>query len=129
MPSPTDLRYTRSHEWARIDGDVATCGVTAFAQESLGDVVHVELPEVGASVVAGQAAAEIESVKAVSDIYSPVTGEVIEVNAAIDDGPEVVNSDCYGDGWLFRVRLSGKGAGGDLLDASAYDEHVAASGH
>lgn len=129
MKSPSDRRYTESHEWVRVDGGVATCGITQYAQEQLGDVVHVELPEVGAEVTGGEQAAEVESVKAVSDIYAPVSGEVVEINDAIDDAPELVNSDPYGEGWLFKVRLSARGELGNLLDAGAYDGHVDSQDH
>ena len=129
MKSPSDLRYTESHEWIRIKGEIATCGITAYAQEQLGDVVHVELPEVGAEVEAAEQAAEVESVKAVSDIFAPVSGEVVEINEAIDDSPELVNSDPYGEGWLFRVRLSDPAQASSLMGALAYDEHVAAQDH
>ena len=126
MSIPADLKYTTSHEWVRLDGDVATCGITHHAQDALGDVVFVDMPEVGDDVNKGSGAAEIESVKAVSDIYAPVSGEVIEVNEAIDDGPETVNADPYGEGWLFKVRITAPGEVESLLDAGAYESHLAA---
>jgi glycine cleavage system H protein len=114
---PQDLVYTRTHEWARIEGDTATVGITDHAQEELGDVVFVELPEVGSSVRAGEPFGTIESVKAVSDLYSPVSGEVAEVNTSLEESPEKVNEDPYGEGWLLRVRLSEEP---DLLSPEEY---------
>ena len=123
MSYPADLKYTASHEWVRPEGDLVVVGVSWFAQDSMGDVVHVELPEVGDSVDAGGTACEIESVKAVSDVYSPVTGEVVEVNEALEDAPETVNSEPYAGGWLFKVRVVGGGSATGLLDAEAYKAH------
>ena len=120
MSIPADLKYSSSHEWVRLQGDVATCGISHHAQDALGDVVFVDMPEVGDEVTKGEGAAEIESVKAVSDIYAPVSGEVVEVNEAIDDAPETVNSDPYGEGWLFKVRITAPGEVDALLDATAY---------
>ncbi|WP_019816382.1 glycine cleavage system protein GcvH [Saccharomonospora saliphila] len=114
---PQDLGYTAEHEWVRTDTDVVTVGVTAFAAESLGDVVFVELPEVGSKVTAGEVCGEIESTKSVSELYSPVSGEVTELNESVVDAPETVNSDPYEAGWLFRVRSE---AVPELLDADAY---------
>ncbi len=124
MSYPADLRYTESHEWVRIEGDVATVGISWFAQDSMGDVVHVELAEVGAALSKGSPACEIESVKAVSDVYAPASGEVIEINMRLEDTPEAVNEDPYGGGWLFKIRLS-DGAEG-MLDATAYQAHCEA---
>ena len=124
MSYPADLKYTESHEWVRIEGDVATVGISWFAQDSMGDVVHVELAEVGAELTKGSPACEIESVKAVSDVYSPVSGEVVEVNEGLEDGPEAVNDAPYEGGWLFKIRLSGDAEG--LLDAAAYQAHCEA---
>lgn len=107
MTIPAGLKYTKEHEWVRIDGDVATFGITDHAQEALGDIVFVELPEVGRVLAAGEAYAVVESVKAVSDVYAPVAGEVIEVNGDLDGEPEKVNSDAYGAGWIARVKVSG----------------------
>jgi glycine cleavage system H protein len=115
---PGDLQYTRTHEWVRREGDTATVGITDHAQDELGDVVFVELPEEGATFGAGDAFGTIESVKAVSDLYAPVGGEVVEVNSALDDVPEKVNEDPYGDGWIVRLRVSGEG---DLLSAAEYE--------
>ena len=115
---PEDLRYSREHEWVRTDGDgVVTVGVTAFAADSLGDVVFVQLPEAGSNVTAGEVCGEIESTKSVSELYSPVTGEVVELNESVVDSPETVNSDPYDAGWLFKVRTESVP---DLLDADAY---------
>jgi glycine cleavage system H protein len=115
---PQDLRYSREHEWARTGSDgVVTVGVTAFAAESLGDVVFVDLPEVGSTVTAGEVCGEIESTKSVSELYAPVTGEVVEVNESVVDSPESVNADPYGAGWLFTVRAESVP---ELLDADAY---------
>lgn len=126
---PADLRYTESHEWARQEGELVTVGITWFAQDSLGDVVHVELPKVGARVQKGQSVAEIESVKAVSEIYSPVAGEIVATNGDLDGNEEQVNKKPYADGWLFRVRVAGPGALADLLDVAAYEKHVAEASH
>jgi glycine cleavage system H protein len=114
---PDNLRDTAEHEWVRADGDVMTVGITAFAAESLGDVVFVQLPETADQVTAGEVCGEIESTKSVSELYSPVSGEVTEINAAAADGPEILNSDPYDAGWLFRVRTD---ATPELLDADAY---------
>ena len=119
MSVPGDLQYTRTHEWVRREGDSATVGITDHAQDELGDVVFVELPEEGATFGAGDAFGTIESVKAVSDLYAPVGGEVVEVNSALEDAPEKVNEDPYGDGWIIRLRVSGEG---DLLSAEEYEK-------
>ena len=119
MSVPGDLQYTRTHEWVRREGDTATVGITDHAQDELGDVVFVELPEEGATFGAGDAFGTIESVKAVSDLYAPVGGEIVEVNSALDDIPEKVNEDPYGDGWIVRLRVSGEG---DLLSAAEYEK-------
>jgi glycine cleavage system H protein len=116
---PEELQYTRSHEWVRREGETATVGITDHAQDELGDVVFVELPEEGATFGAGDAFGTIESVKAVSDLYAPVGGAVVEVNSALDDVPEKVNEDPYGDGWIVRLRVSGEG---DLLSAAEYEK-------
>lgn len=122
MSNPTELKYTAEHEWLAVDGDTARVGVTAFAADALGDVVYVDLPAVGDTVTAGEACGELESTKSVSDLYAPVTGEVVAVNDAVDADPSLVNSDPFGEGWLFVVRFA---ATGDLLDAAAYDALVA----
>ena len=119
MSVPGDLQYTKTHEWVRREGDSATVGITDHAQDELGDVVFVELPEEGATFGAGDAFGTIESVKAVSDLYAPVGGEVVETNSALEDAPEKVNEDPYGDGWIIRLRVSGEG---DLLSAEEYEK-------
>ena len=119
--TPTELRYLESHEWVRDEGDgTATIGITDHAQDSLGDVVFVELPEVGDEITAGDETGVVESVKAASDIYAPVSGEVVAVNDQLEDQPELVNQSPYGDGWFYRVRLSDRAELDDLLDADSY---------
>jgi glycine cleavage system H protein len=127
MNIPTDLRYSREHEWVRVDGPTARIGITDFAQDSLGDVVFVQLPEIGLEIVAGASASEIESTKSVSDVYVPVSGEVSAVNAALVDTPELVNSDPYGEGWILEVTLGDPSELDALLDADAYRAFVEAS--
>jgi glycine cleavage system H protein len=121
----SDLKYTQEHEWIRIDGDVGTIGISNFAQEQLGDVVFVELPEIGKNVVLGDEAAVIESVKAASELYSPVSGEVIEVNSALNDAPDLVNSDPTGEGWFIKIRLSKADEVQALMDEAAYTAYAA----
>ena len=118
---PTDLRYHPEHDWARVDGDTATFGITWYAQDSLGEVVFVQPPEVGAQTKQGESYAEVESVKAVSDVIAPLSGEIIEVNSALSDSPEAVNDDPYGAGWLVKVRISDPAELDGLLDASTYE--------
>ncbi len=118
---PEDLRYTKDHEWVRLDGDVATIGITDFAANQLGDVVFVDLPVVGKAVDQFATFGVVESVKAVSDLYAPVSGEVTAVNAALGSRPELVNGDPFGDGWLIRVRVADAGQLGELLDAAGYE--------
>lgn len=120
MSYPDDLKYTASHEWVRLDGDVATVGITWFAQDQLGDVVYVDLPQVGRAVTKGETVAEIESTKTVSGIYSPLSGEVVEVNESISGSEEQVNRSPYDQGWLFKVRLSNPGEVATLLDSATY---------
>ena len=122
---PDNLRYHAEHDWARIDGEEATIGITWFAQDSLGELVHFEPPEVGSTVSQGSACGEVESVKAVSDVIAPLSGEVLEVNQKAVDEPEVVNDDPYGEGWLLRVRLSDAAEADALMDSGAYAAHVA----
>jgi glycine cleavage system H protein len=117
---PEELLYHPEHDWARIDGDLATFGITWFAQDALGEVVFFDPPKVGATVTAGESYAEVESVKAVSDVVAPLSGEVVEVNTALGDAPEAINSDPYGEGWLVKVRLSDPAERESLLDAAAY---------
>jgi glycine cleavage system H protein len=123
---PEELQYTRSHEWVRTEGDTATIGITDHAQDELGDVVFVELPEVGAIFDAGDSFGTVESVKAVSDLYIPVGGEVTEVNEALNDQPEKINEDPYGEGWMVKLRVSDEGSG--LLSASDYEQFVEEEG-
>jgi glycine cleavage system H protein len=122
---PEDLRYHPEHDWARIEGDEAVLGITWFAQDSLGELVHFEAPAVGDATAKDAAYAEVESVKAVSDVVAPLSGEVIEVNQRVVDAPELVNEDPYGEGWLVRVRLSDPAEAAGLMDAEAYRAHVA----
>ena len=122
---PENLRYHAEHDWARIDGEEATIGITWFAQDSLGELVHFEPPEVGSTVSQGSACGEVESVKAVSDVIAPLSGEVLEVNQKAVDEPEVVNEDPYGEGWLLRIRPSDAAEADALMDAEAYRAHVA----
>ena len=118
MSDPKDLQYAKSHEWVRVEGDIATVGITDHAQKALGDITYAECPQVDDSVEAGKECGSIESVKAASDIFSPVSGTVTEVNGELEDAPETVNGDPYGAGWLFKVKLSAPVEG--LLDADAY---------
>ncbi len=118
---PQDLRYTKEHEWVRIEGDLATVGITDFAAEQLGDVVFVDLPEVGRTVAQFAAVGVIESVKAVSDLFAPVGGEVVETNAELTSRPELLNSDPFGQGWMLRIRLDDRAALDGLLDLAAYE--------
>ena len=122
---PDDLRYHVEHDWARLDGEEATLGITWFAQDALGELVHYEAPAVGASVAKDATYGEVESVKAVSDVVSPLSGEVLEVNQKAVDEPEVVNEDPYGDGWLVRIRMSDPSEVSALMDVEAYKAHVA----
>lgn len=122
---PSELKFLSSHEWVLIEGEVATIGVSDHAQELLGDLVFVELPEVGSEIAAGDSVAVIESVKAASDSYAPVSGEVIEVNSELEDSPERINDDPYGDGWMYRVKMEDSNEVGELLDADAYTEVIA----
>ena len=121
--TPSDLKYASTHEWARNEGDgTVTVGITDHAQDSLGDVVYVELPELGTAVVAGDEAGVVESVKAASDIYAPVTGEVIAVNEAVEDTPETVNDSPYDEGWFYKIKMSDPSELDNLMDADAYAE-------
>jgi glycine cleavage system H protein len=124
MNVPSELRYSREHEWVRVDGNVARIGITDFAQESLGDVVFVQLPDVGLDVVAGASASEIESTKSVSDVYVPVSGVVTAVNDALVGAPELINQDPYGEGWILEITLSDASELDELLDAAAYTELI-----
>jgi glycine cleavage system H protein len=117
---PADLKYHQEHDWAKVDGDIATFGITWFAQDQLGEVVFVELPEVGSTVSANGTYAEVESVKAVSDVFAPLSGEVTEVNEALNDAPEAINDDPYGGGWIAKVKLSDPSEVDSLLEVDAY---------
>jgi glycine cleavage system H protein len=122
---PDDLRYHPEHDWVRLDdGDTATFGITWFAQDALGEVVFFDPPEVGSTVTKGEPYAEVESVKAVSDVIAPLSGEIIDVNTALGDDPEAINNDPYGAGWMVKVRLSDASEADDLLDASAYESSL-----
>jgi glycine cleavage system H protein len=125
MPSPADRRYTKEHEWVRVQDGLGTVGITDYAQDQLGDIVYVDLPSVGAQVKQLEKLGEIESVKAVSDLYSPVSGEVVEVNQGVNDRTELVNQSPYEDGWLVRVRLADPAELDNLLTAAQYDELIA----
>jgi glycine cleavage system H protein len=122
---PDELKYHPEHDWARIEDGEAVFGVTWFAQDSLGELVHFEAPEVGSTITKDQPYAEVESVKAVSDVIAPLSGEVLEVNSAVAEAPETVNEDPYGNGWLVRVRLSDPNETGSLLDVETYRHHLA----
>ena len=124
---PADLRYTKDHEWVRIDGDQATVGVTEFAAQQLGDVVFVDLPPIGKSIEQFATFGVVESVKAVSDMYAPIGGQVVETNPALADRPELVNSDPFGEGWMIRLKVADAAQLAGLLDPAAYEELVAAS--
>jgi glycine cleavage system H protein len=126
---PGDLRYTKEHEWAKLEGDKARVGITAFAQEQLGDVVFVELPKVGAKVTAMKTFGVVESVKAVSDLFAPLSGEVTEANTELTKKPETVNSDPYGQGWMIVIKLSNSKEMDGLMSAADYEKLVAAAGH
>jgi glycine cleavage system H protein len=126
MPSPPDLRYSKEHEWVRVERGVGTIGITDYAQDQLGDIVYLDLPQEGAAIKQFEKLGEIESVKAVSDLFAPVSGELAEINQETVDSPELVNQDPYGRGWLLRVRLSDESEVDGLLSAQEYDELVAA---
>lgn len=124
--NPKNLKYHREHDWARIEGDTAVFGLTDYAQETLGDIVFIELPEVGTDVSAGSSYAEVESVKAVSDVYAPLSGTILEVNEEVVDAPEIINESPYEDGWLIKVRLGEPSEIDDLMSADEYNELLAA---
>ena len=125
---PDDLRYHPEHDWARVEGEVATFGVTWYAKDALGEVVFYELPEVGKDVTKDEAYAEVESVKAVSDVYAPLSGEVTEVNSGLSENPERINQDPYGEGWMVKVKLSDPSEAEQLMDAAAYKKMLEESG-
>jgi glycine cleavage system H protein len=122
---PSDYRYTKEHEWVQVEGDTGTVGITSYAQHELGDVVFVELPKVGTKLQAGASFGTVESVKAVSDIYAPVSGEVTEVNSSLKDAPELLNTDPHGQAWLIKVKLANSVEVSKLMDAAAYEAYVA----
>jgi glycine cleavage system H protein len=122
--NPKNLKYHREHDWARVEGDVAVFGLTNYAQETLGDIVYIELPEVGADVTAGTAYAEVESVKAVSDVYAPLSGSVVEVNEEVVDAPELINESPFEDGWLIKIRVADPSEIDDLMSAEEYEELI-----
>jgi glycine cleavage system H protein len=123
---PEQLRYTKEHEWVGLEGDIATVGITDHAQEELGDIVYVELPKPGAQVEKGKTLGSVESVKAVSEIYSPVSGEVVEANDKLAEAPEKINQDPHGEAWLVKIRVSAPGDATDLLSAAEYESYIAA---
>jgi glycine cleavage system H protein len=125
METPADLRYSEEHEWVRVDGDTATIGITAYAQDSLGDIVFVELPSVGRMLATGEGFGVVESVKAVSDVYTPVPGEIVEVNTGLETAPEQVNNAPYEGGWMIRLRVADPSALDKLMDAEAYTAFTA----
>lgn len=124
----SDLKYSKEHEWVRLEGDVATVGISDFAQEQLGDVVFVELPDVGKQVVQNGDAAVVESVKAASEVYAPLTGEIVEVNTVLEDDPELVNQSPTGEGWFMKIRLSDASQLDDMMDEAAYNDFTASQG-
>ena len=124
MHIPAELKYTKDHEWARIEGDVATVGITDYAQSELGDIVFVELPEVGKKTKQSDSFGTIEAVKAVSDLFAPLSGEIIEINHHLSDQPEVINKDPYGAGWLVKIKVSNKSEISKLLDKTKYEELI-----
>ncbi|MDP2182943.1 MAG: glycine cleavage system protein GcvH [Actinomycetota bacterium] len=121
---PSELKYDKEHEWVRVDGDVATLGISHFAQDQLGEVVYVDLPSEGDAAIAGETFGEIESVKSVSELYSPLSGEIVEVNVALDDAPEIVNEDPYGEGWMIKVKMADPSQVDDMLSAEEYEAFV-----
>jgi len=127
--TPAELKYAPSHEWVRVEDDIAIVGITDHAQDALGDLVFVELPDVGDTVAAHDEAGVVESVKAASDIYAPVSGEIIAINEALTDSPEIINSDPYHDGWMYKIRMSDPVELDDLLTPEEYDAQVEAEGH
>ena len=123
---PEQLRYTKEHEWVGVEGDIATVGITDHAQEELGDIVYVELPKPGAKLEKGKTLGSVESVKAVSDIYAPVSGEVVELNETLAEAPEKINKDPHGEAWLVKIRMTAPGDVNDMLSAAQYEAYIAA---
>jgi glycine cleavage system H protein len=124
MNLPDDLKYSKEHEWVKVDGEVATVGITDHAQSNLGDIVYVELPKEGETLTKDETFGVVESVKAVSDCYSPVTGTVKEINTNVGDSPETINEDCYGEGWILKIEMSDKSELKELMDAKQYEAFV-----
>ena len=124
MDTPEELKYSKDHEWIRVNGDVGTIGITDYAQGELGDVVYVEMPETGSSISKGESFGTIEAVKAVSEVYSPVSGEVVEINDKLEGEPALVNQSPYGDGWMIKLKLTNPDELSDLMDAAAYKEMI-----
>ena len=124
MDSPKDLFFTKDHEWARVENNIVTIGITDFAQSELGDIIFVEFPEIGDMVDVGSSAGTIEAVKTVTDIFSPVKGKIIEINNGIDNSPEVMNTDPYGDGWLMKIELTDEDCSSELMSPSEYESFV-----
>lgn len=124
MANPSDLKYTKEHEWIKIDGDIATCGITDFAQKLLTDIVFVELPEIGKKAEKSKPIAVVESVKSVSDVFAPLSGEVVEINSELENSPETINKDAFGKGWLFKIKISKKDEINDLMSAEEYDKFI-----
>jgi len=122
--NPVELKYDKEHEWVRVEGDIAIIGISDFAQDQLGEVVYIDLPSAGDSVTAGETFGEIESVKSVSELYAPVTGEIVKVNEALGDTPEIVNQDPYGEGWMIEVRMGDPSQADDLMSAEEYEAYV-----
>ncbi|MBA3335579.1 MAG: glycine cleavage system protein GcvH [Acidobacteria bacterium] len=122
-----NLHYSKDHEWVAVDGEVATVGITDYAQHALGDVVYVELPKIGDNLESHEAFGSVESVKAVSEIFTPIAGEVVEVNDALNDTPEAVNSDPYGDAWMIKIKMKNKGEADAMLNAAEYEEYLSAN--
>jgi len=125
MNIPADLKYTKEHEWVKVDGNVATIGITDYAQGELGDIVFVELPDTGAQIEAGSTFGTIEAVKAVSDLFAPVNGSIVEINAALDEQPELVNQDPYGEGWMIKVTLENADLIKEMLSSEQYRDAIA----
>lgn len=124
MNVPAELKYTSDHEWAKVQGNVATVGITDYAQGELGDIVYVELPEVGETVEKGSAFGTIEAVKAVADLFAPLSGKVSEINEVLEDAPETINQDPYGAGWMLKIEISDAGELDEMMNAAAYEEHI-----
>jgi glycine cleavage system H protein len=129
MENPKNLSYTKEHEWARLDGEIATVGITDYAQHALTDIVFVELPKIGAKVEQFKRLAAVESVKSVSDVYAPMSGEVIEVNEELKSKPEMVNADAFGKGWIAKIKVSKHDEKKNLMDSAAYDEYLKQHSH